>query len=79
MLYVFGGYTSDSAPSDELWSFDLADRVWRRIALQSEKSVAYASRLAHAQIFFPCTHIPILMNAHISVHSLHTVRTMTCL
>ena len=29
LLYMFGGYTSDSAPSDQMWSFDLQQRRWQ--------------------------------------------------
>ena len=34
-LFVFGGYTNESAPSDELWCFDLNLRQW------SLKQLAY--------------------------------------
>lgn len=42
VLYLLGGYTSDSAPSDELWSFDLTDRVWKRVAIKSGRPISYA-------------------------------------
>lgn len=29
VLYMFGGYTSDSAPSDQLWSFHITKRRWQ--------------------------------------------------
>ena len=50
LLYVFGGYTNDSAPSDELWCFDLGQRMWSLAQVESKGAPAYVSVFVYVSV-----------------------------